>query len=446
MNSLTDVRAERTTLGLVMCVGAADGIAVLRDMEARATLEPSDFGVPAHCEVYGACLALLRQGTVPEPVALLERLRSSKLVADAGGWQWLAGLQEEGQHLLVTNFENYARQVRELAVCRRGLQLSRELAAGCTPGAIQSAIQRIVGQLNGLHCQRSSFRTGQQLLEQSLDELQRRENGEAELVIPTGIAELDAHITGLPTTLTVIGGLPGAGKSALLATLVQNLTRRGVKVAVFSLEDEAQWLSWRLLSSASGVDNSTLRTRRLSEYQKTRVEESAERLWQPMGNLLVEDRSGMTASDIVGSAHRAIVTHGVQVVIVDHLGEVKHDGRRERFDLELAEALSQLRSIAKEHKVPVVVAAHLNRKADEKPGQEPRLSQFKNASAIEEKARLALGLCREPGSDTLGICILKNTNGPAGFRVDVAFHGAAAMIRSCELSGAREFPARVADA
>ena len=82
--------------------------------------------------------------------------------------------------------------------------------------------------------------------------------------------------------------------------------------------------------------------------------------------------------------------------------------------------------------MPVVVCAQLNRKADEKPGEEPRLSQFKNAGAIEEKARVALGLCREPGSNTLGICVLKNTNGVAGTRVDVTFHGAAAMIRSVE--------------
>jgi replicative DNA helicase len=384
---------------------------------------------------------------VPEPVALWERLRSSKLVADAGGWKWLAGLQGEGEHLLVANFENYARQVRGMAVRRRMMQLGRELliSAGEFATPPEAAIQRMVGQLNGLHCQRSSFRSGQALIESTLDSLQRRENGEEEPVVPTGIAELDAQMTGLPATLTVVGALPGVGKSAFFATLVQNLIHRGVKVAVFSLEDEAEWLAWRLLANASGVDNATIRTRRLSQYQKTRVEESAERLWQPMANLHVEDRSGMTAADIVGAAHRAVVTYGVQVVIVDHLGELKHESRRERFDLELAEALSQLRSIAKEHKVPVIVAAHLNRKADEKPGQEPRLSQFANSSAIEQKARVAIGLCREPGSDTLGICVLKATNAPAGFRVDVKFHGAAAMIRS-EQPAIRDFPARVADA
>lgn len=449
MSELVNLQVERTLLGAIMCTAIVDGVQVARDMVDRVPLESGDFSVPAHAEVYGACQKLLREGAAPEPILLSERLRAGQPTngpaLEASGIQWLAGLQREGEQLLTMNFESYARQVRELAMRRRVCRIARAMMADAcqTSRPLEQLVQQATNDLNALHYRRDGWRTLRSVVEEILDELHTRHTGTAPPIIHTGIRDLDAIIGGLQPTLTVVGGLPGAGKSALFATLVQNLAKRGVKVGIFSLEDEGRWLGWRLMSDASGVENFVLRNRRLNAYQMDRTGEAGEKVWGFGENVFIDDRPGMTASDIVEAARRGILTKGIQVVLVDHLGEVKHEGgRRDRHDLELADALSQLRSIAKTHHVPVVVAAHLNRKADEKAGQEPRLSNFANASAIEQKARVALGLCREPGSDTLGVCILKNTNGRAGIRVDLAFHGAAAMIRSCESMSPHEEPAR----
>lgn len=45
---------------------------------------------------------------------------------------------------------------------------------------------------------------------------------------------------------------------------------------------------------------------------------------------------------------------------------------------------------------------------------------------------MALGLKRNPGSDSLQVHVMKQTNGPAGQVIDLEFGGSAAMIINTE--------------
>jgi hypothetical protein len=78
-----------------------------------------------------------------------------------------------------------------------------------------------------------------------------------------------------------------------------------------------------------------------------------------------------------------------------------------------------------------VVAAHLRRREGLGPEAPPVASDFANSAGIERKARVAVGLYREVGSDTLGMAVLKNTMGKTG-RTEAEFVGAAAMVRAIE--------------
>ena len=78
----------------------------------------------------------------------------------------------------------------------------------------------------------------------------------------------------------------------------------------------------------------------------------------------------------------------------------------------------------------MLVAAHFKRPAD--PNLPPSYRDFANSSGAERKARVALGLKRNPGSDSLAVHVMKQTNGPAGGVIELEFGGAAAMIINTE--------------
>lgn len=259
-----------------------------------------------------------------------------------------------------------------------------------------------------------------------VDEMEAVANGTRATTVPTGIESLDAVIGGLQPTLTMVGALPGVGKSALVAGICRNLATAGTTVGLLSLEDERTWLTRRLMAEAASVPVFVLANRPLVKSQQERVLECASRLHRMLGKVLVDDRPGLTASDVVASARR-MVARGAKAIIVDHLGEVRIE-RSERHDLDIADVLRELRSLAKSHRVPVVVLSHLRRREGLTITDEPRLTDFAFSSGIERMARVALGLYRTEADDELKAVVLKQTQGAAGISVTLQLNPHAGVV------------------
>ncbi len=254
-----------------------------------------------------------------------------------------------------------------------------------------------------------------------LDALDQVQNGRKESVLATGIDALDFLVGGLQRTLTILGALPGVGKSALIAAIVRNLIARNVRVGLLSLEDEGEWVARRLLSEAALVPLFVLGKKPLGPHQMQRVGEASSNLHDHLKNLVCDDTSGMGVPEVLATARRMIAM-GCKAILVDHLGEIRLD-RTERHDLDIAHALQELRGLAKTYGVPVVVACHLRRREGLTPMDPPRLTDFAFSAAIERMARVALGLYRVKGNnghpDAMGVALLKQTEGPSGFVFDL---------------------------
>ncbi len=252
-------------------------------------------------------------------------------------------------------------------------------------------------------------------------------------VIKSGIIELDRVIGGFQPTLNLIGAEPGVGKTALFSAAVESIAGRGTKIGFFSLEDEPSWLSYRYLANESGINQFHMRFDKLSAEDQQRLYNANVHTATAQDNIYMVDGSdrAMSVDDVVATSNDLFYNHGVEIIFVDHLGELtsKHS---DRVDLEISEQLSSLRRIANRLGIPVVVASHFRRPAGGGRIVKPVLTDFANSAGAERKARVALGLTREPGSDTMHIHVLKQTNGPSGMIVDVKFDGAAAMVISNE--------------
>jgi len=424
--NLYDHSAELAVIGAIAGESQLDigaGLALLD----RLCLTSSDFHLLAHRDLFVSVEKLIRGHQTAEAVGAWAALRTSKPVQAAGGWAWVfASLRSPpGSSGAVVS---YATTIRDLAVRRSALLLIEESVARLSD--LQSSSADVVASteraLRALMVGSPSAQPLSQYLPQMVDEMTAAGSGR-EALVPTGIHLLDEQIGGLQPTLMVVGALAGVGKSALLATIIANVSSRA-KVGVFSLEDERGWICWRLLARHSGMQQHYLRAGRLNEYQQGRVNDAFTRLEELAPNIIVDDRSALSPQEIVRGARDMVVNRGAQVIVVDHLGEMRYpNGRKERYDLDVADGLSDLRTIAKQYGVPVLCASHLNRAAD---GGEIRLSSFANSAAIERQARVALGLQRKPGADELIVTVLKQTNGPAGAKIALEFDGPSAMVKS----------------
>lgn len=422
-STLVDPAAERCVLGAILTDNT-----IFADIESR--IRPDDFGVKSHGLIFGAIGKLIRSGAPADQTTLTRAMRDSGALAAVGGAAIFAELQAEVPS--TQNAGSYAEIVAERSVRR---SLGKALVGAVErlknhqepTMAVYDEVMRI---LSGLTSRSTRRLTGLDLLDQVYADMEKAAMGQGERIISTGFPSLDDAILGWQPTLNIIGAQPGVGKSALLASTTRSMAKAGYRVAIFSLEDHPKWLAWRMLSAEAKVRQGTLRTGRLNAFEKEKVEACQDELKGYMANVIVDGSHAMSPSDLVHAARSMIVNDGVDAVIVDHLGELRFErAYRDRYDLDLMDGLSDLRSIAKSHNVPVIVAAHFKRTEH----AEPKLTDFANSSAPERQARVALGLTRDPGSDILKVHVLKNTNGgPAGPVIDLHFVGISAMVRDCE--------------
>ena len=317
---------------------------------------------------------------------------------------------------------------RDAGARRRAIDALRVVAVmlGDTSRPMADAVGEAQKALESLHQTAVTAQTADADILALADHLEQVDLGLKEPVVPTGLPSLDEAIGGLQRTLTIIGALPAVGKSALIATLCRNLASRGVKVGLFSLEDERGWVARRLVAEASRVPLFVLTHKKLYADQKTKVAEAMSALHGPLANLVIDDRPALTASDIIASARAMITRHGVKAIIVDHLGEIRMT-RTERHDLDITECLQQLRTLAKVYGIPVIVACHIRRRDGLLQQHAPVLTDFANSSGIERMARVALALSR-PDEETLSVHVLKQTSGPSGITVDLKFNGPSGTV------------------
>jgi len=238
-------------------------------------------------------------------------------------------------------------------------------------------------------------RTAAAALADEVEALQRRiadPNDHRRLL--TGFADVDRLILGFePADYIVVGARPSMGKTALLLQIAANIARSGRAVSLFSLEQSTPKIMQRLLSQESQVDFGAIRTGRdFGDRMVDRIVAAQDRIadW----NLTIRDDPAMTPAAIRSAATQDKASIGCDVIIVDHLHDVRPDVRNESRYVQVSDVSQALKATAKDLDVPLVLAAQLSRDAHD-PKRPPTLRHIRDSGRIEEHADIIALLHRD---------------------------------------------------
>jgi replicative DNA helicase len=213
-------------------------------------------------------------------------------------------------------------------------------------------------------------------------------------VVDTGLSDLDHIIAGMGAgELIVLGGRPGMGKSAAASTIAFNAAHVGKQSLFFSLEMTKGELTQRWLAGLTGISTDRQRHGNLEAHEWPKLIE-AQQILAGM-SIAVDDQARLSVAQMRQRARRWKRRHGLDLVIVDHLQLIRQGGRVENRRLEIGDATSNLKAVAKELAIPVLLLSQLSRAVEHRDNKRPMLSDLRESGDIEQDADVAMFLFRE---------------------------------------------------
>jgi len=423
------LEAESSVLGgLLLDNGAWDRVSDL--------LTDVDFYRHEHRLVYAAVGVLINASRPADVITVFEQLQGQGKADEIGGLGYLNSLAQFVPS--ASNIRRYAEIVRERSILRKLVSASDEIATtafnpkGRPVADIVDEAERKIFKIGEQGSRlKQGFQAMDSLVVSLMDRVQEMADNPNDVTgVPTGFYDLDRLTAGLQAgDLVVLAARPSMGKTAFAINIAEHVAlNEGLPVAVFSMEMGAAQLAVRIVGSIGRIDQSHLRTGRLSDEEWPRLTEAIEKLRNI--SLHIDESAGLTSGELRANARRLARQCGqLGLIVVDYLQLMSgSSGSEENRATELGEISRGLKMLAKELKCPVIALSQLNRSVEQRPDKRPMMSDLRESGAIEQDADIIMFIyrdeyytkdaCKEPG--VAEIIIAKQRNGPTGV-VKLAF-------------------------
>ncbi len=416
-------RAERAVLG-----------SILLEPElmwtARGQLEVGDFGWSAGSTIYESMMGMCDRRERVDIVALTETMRRADTLDRIGGGALLSQLADEA--VTATQFEGALTAVVNASLLRQTERFAQQLAAGARGSVpdVRAFLNAAEHRLQGIVRARDPHRPQvlKTVLRETLADIERAVSTGGVLGIETGFAQLDRVTTGLhPSELVILGARPGMGKSALATCIAANVAASGTPVAVFSLEMGNRQIGARLLSLTSRVPLWRYRRGLMDQAAWDATLGAAEQMYE--WPIFLDQTSALAPSALTAKARALRYEHNVGLVIVDYLGLMRVQGKRDlNREREIAEISQSLKALAMELEIPVLGLSQLNRALERRDDKRPQLHDLRDSGSLEQDADVVLFLYRDEyydgDSEDQGVAellVAKQRQGESGVTMRLGF-------------------------
>lgn len=382
---LSDISAERAVLG-----------AVLRSREAfwkvSQTLTEQSFVGPGHSRIYAAVRDALESGKTASITLISTML--GEVDADGTPWDWtlsaLAKSADDGGQV-----GDFADVVSDCATRRQLKAVGEALSGGAGDGnkpvsdvaaLAEKALLDALAVTSPKRPRRLDDIAGDVAAGRSKD---RGPNGRP---LSTGLVSLD-EILGdiLPGDLGFILGAPKDGKSSLATQIGMHVSRTR-PVLMIQLEMSDEQVAARELAAASGLTVAQLYGEQRGFDDDARIAEGVRAVG--VHDFFVLELPKVTVRQIRSSAIAMQRSHGLGVIIVDQLDKITSDQNyRDRFE-RTTEITRDLKALAKEMAVPIIVPTQRTRSAIRRDDPTPQISDG-DAPSIERDADWVIGVWRK---------------------------------------------------
>lgn len=398
----SDIEAERRVLGILIKNPTRIDSVIDR-------LRPEHFYEPEHRIVYQAIYDLYTQGGRISYTQVYGRLRRE-------------GQLPAPDRVLINLTEAFAGEFElgpstevlvEKEAKRRILLAAQEIQnmiLGETEEKLDDYIaraQQLIFEATSAAQEKDEIKDLMTVLNKCYLKLVERREGKKPSGLPVRFPAIDVMTTGLKNKdLIILAARPSMGKTSLALNFAMNVARppRSIPVLIFSLEMDDEQIGDRFVISelfkfrspdgryeVSSMDYAT----RLNDDQFQKTQSIFNDLYELPIHII--DQRGMTVSDIRAKARKVKAEHpALGLIIIDYLQLVKPPtGFNKSWALVVGDIVRELRDLAGELDLPIILLSQLNRGVETRDNKKPVMSDLRDSGNIEEFADVVMFLYRE---------------------------------------------------
>ncbi|MBQ5988350.1 MAG: replicative DNA helicase [Oscillospiraceae bacterium] len=411
------IEAEQSVLGSILY--DPNVLAVVLEK-----IKPEYLFLEQHRQLFSIMVRQFSDGSTSDIVTVLNEALAMKIFdTEQEGKHYLASMVQSVPS--VSNVEDYCNIVAEKYYARTlaatAQQILSDIASGgySASSLLDSAEQKIYDIRQGRDT--TGITPLNDVVYGAYDQLAKITGPDKEkyLGARTGFTKLDTYTTGLNRSdLIILAARPAMGKTSFAMNIALNVARKTEKqVAVFSLEMSKEQLATRLLSTEALVDSKKLRSGLLEKDDWMRLASSADTLCRmPM---LIDDTPGITVQQMKAKLRRV---KNLGLVVIDYLQLMNSTLKTDNRVVIISEITRQLKIMAKELDVPIILLSQLSRGPESRTDKRPMLSDLRESGSIEQDADIVMFLYRDAyynpttcTSPNVSECIVaKNRHGEVG--------------------------------
>ena len=414
-----NVEAEKAVIGAMML--DSDAIMVCSEILTAGEFYQQQYGI-----IFDALVEMYRDGIGADLVTIQNKLREKEVTPELYSVEYLGELLASVP--TSANVKFYAEIVHEKAVLRRLIKVTEQVTRECYMDSqplediledTEKSVFDVIQQRGG-----SEFEPIRDFVIRTLDSIEKAAKQKGNITgLETGFRDLDAKTAGLQKSdLILIAARPAMGKTAFVLNIAEYVAlHSNSTIALFSLEMSKEQLVKRMLAMNSMVDSQKIRTGDLEDDDWDKLVGSVRKIGN--SNLVIDDTSGITASELRSKCRKLKIEQGLDLVIIDYLqlmtgaGKRKSDSRQQ----EISDISRSLKVMARELDVPVIALSQLSRAVESRPDKRPMLSDLRESGAIEQDADIVMFIYRDeyynPDSEKKGVAeviVAKQRSGPTG--------------------------------
>jgi len=372
-------------------------------------LRPDHFYYPEHRKIYEIMLRLYNESGRISYTQIYSQLRKEKSVTDPA--DVLIGLTES--FVALSELQPSIEMLQLKAGKRRILEAAQaiEVLVGSDDNLdlseLQAKAQELIFAATEDHLTgEADAKTLLEVLNKCyLKLLERRQGLEQAYGLSVRFPSIDAMTTGFKKKdLIILAARPSMGKTAFALNMIVNVAKRNIPVLLFSLEMDDEQIGDRIVLSEFfrykqqgdfEITSAEYQTK-LSDEQFARAQTVFNELYDLP--ITIIDQRGLTCAEIRAKARKVKANQpNLGLVVIDYLQLIKPSiqSANRTWSLQVGDIVRELRDLAGELDVPVILISQLNRSVESRNDKRPMMSDLRDSGNIEEFADVIIFLYRD---------------------------------------------------